>query len=275
VTASSEPPLDLAGEADLPDLEALVAAAGWNQTAADWRLFLDHGRVWCLRDAAGRAVASAALLPYPPATAWISMVLTLPEARGRGHGTRLFAHALAAAEAQGLAPQLDATPLGRPIYQAAGFRSLAGLHRWRRRGQPTSRLAAAPGGPRAAEATAWDAQALGLARPWLIEALLARGPARISDSGIALSRQGRKAVQLGPIVAGDETAAAALLGDMLAGLGPDAEVVIDAVDSRPGFTAALLETGFTVERPFTRMAKGAVPRGDDALLYAIAGPELG
>jgi hypothetical protein len=68
VTASSERPIEPAGEADLAALDALVEAAGWNQTTADWRLFLDHGRVWCIRDDAGRAVASAALLPYPPAT---------------------------------------------------------------------------------------------------------------------------------------------------------------------------------------------------------------
>jgi GNAT superfamily N-acetyltransferase len=273
VTASSEPPLEPAGEADLGDLEALVEAAGWNQTAADWRLFLDHGRVWCVRDDAGRAVASAALLPYPPATAWISMVLTLPACRGHGHGTRLFAEAMAAAEAMGLAPQLDATPLGRPIYKAAGFRSLLGLHRWRRPGQPVGTLAAGAVEPLAARE--WDRRSLGFSRPWLIEAMLARGPALVTDAGIALSRRGRKAIQVGPIIAGNEPAATALLATMLAELAPDAEVVVDAVDSRPGFTAALREAGFEVERPFTRMAKGAVPHGEDALLYAIAGPEFG
>jgi GNAT superfamily N-acetyltransferase len=272
VTASSERPIEPAGEPDLAALDALVEAAGWNQTTADWRLFLDHGRVWCVRDDAGRAVASAALLPYPPATGWISMVLTLPEARGQGHGTRLFAQAVAAAEAQGLAPQLDATPLGRPIYKAAGFRSLVGLHRWRRPASGNGAGAA----DRAGEAVAagWDQRSLGFLRPWLIEALLARGPACVTEAGIALSRQGRKATQVGPIIASDEAEALRLLDAMLDQL-DGVEVVVDAVDGRPGFTAALLKAGFAVERPFTRMAKGAVPRGNDALLFAIAGPELG
>jgi GNAT superfamily N-acetyltransferase len=272
VTASSEAPIEPAGEADLAGLEALVEAAGWNQTTADWRLFLDHGRVWCIRDDVGRAVASAALLLYPPATAWISMVLTLPEARGQGHGTRLFAKTLAAAETMGLAPQLDATPLGRPIYQAAGFRSLLGLHRWRRAGGADDDLAA--GGIEPLAAAGWDERSLGFARPWLIETLAARGPAAVLDEGMALSRQGRKAAQIGPIIAKSEAVAVKLLGVMLDKLG-GAEVVVDAVDGRPGFTAALEKAGFMVERPFTRMAKGAVPRGDDALLHAIAGPELG
>ncbi len=272
MTASSEPLIEPAGEADLADLEALVIAAGWNQTAADWRLFLDHGRVWCIRESAGQAVASAALLPYPPDTAWISMVLTLPHARGQGHGTRLFAESVTAAEALGLAPQLDATPLGRPIYKAAGFRSLLGLHRWRR---PASSTGA--GVAERVEATAaveWDRRSLGFARPWLIEALLARGPACITKAGIALSRRGRKATQIGPIIASNEAAALRLFDAMLDRLS-GAEIVVDAVDGRPGFTAALQQAGFAPERPFTRMAKGAAPRGDDALLFAIAGPELG
>ena len=273
MTASSEPPIEPAGEADLADLEALVVAAGWNQTAADWRLFLDHGHVWCIRDDAGRAVASAALLPYPPSTAWISMVLTLPEARDQGHGTRLFARAVAAAEAMGFAPQLDATPLGRPIYKAAGFRSLVGLHRWRRPASGTG--AGMADGVLPAVAAGWDERSLGFARPWLIEALLVRGPACATKVGIALSRQGRKATQIGPIIARDEAVALGLLEAILDKLGSGAEVVVDAVDGRPGFTAALLKAGFAAERPFTRMAKGAVPVGDDALLFAIAGPELG
>jgi GNAT superfamily N-acetyltransferase len=273
VTASSDPLIDAAGEADLVDLEALVAAAGWNQTAADWRLFLDHGRVWCIRDDAGRAVASAALLPYPPGTAWISMVLTLPEARGQGHGTRLFAETMAAAEAAGRSPQLDATPLGRPIYQAAGFRSLVGLHRWRRHGKCLDTVAVG-GADAIAAAAEWDRRSLGFSRPWLIQALLARGPACVTDAGIALSRRGRKATQIGPIIASSEAVALGLLDAMLDPL-DGVEVVVDSVDGRPGFTAALQKAGFVVERPFTRMAKGAVPRGNDALLFAIAGPELG
>lgn len=201
------------------------------------------------------------------------MVLTLPEARGRGHGTRLFAKAVAAAAAADLAPQLDATPLGRPIYKAAGFRSLVGLHRWRR---PASGAATGVTDQiEPAMAADWDQRSLGFARHWLIEALLARGPACVTRTGIALSRRGRKAIQVGPIIADNEGEALGLLDTMLEKLGSGAEVVIDAVDGRPGFTAALLEAGFTVERPFTRMAKGAVPSSDDALLHAIAGPELG
>ena len=39
--------------AELADAEALVAEAGWNQVAADWRIFLDFGTVYAVRDGAG------------------------------------------------------------------------------------------------------------------------------------------------------------------------------------------------------------------------------
>ena len=34
--------------AELPDAEALVAEAGWNQVAADWRMFLEFGTVYAV-----------------------------------------------------------------------------------------------------------------------------------------------------------------------------------------------------------------------------------
>ncbi len=273
MTASSEPAIGLAGDDDLPALQALVEAAGWNQVAADWRLFLELGQVWCVRDDAGRAIASAAFLPYPPATAWISMVLTAPEARGRGHGTLLFTHAVRAAEALGLAPQLDATPAGQPIYAAAGFRPLFALTRWRRTGVPPRAAAGSPVDQNAA--VMWDRQSLGFARPHIIEALMARGPAIATADGMIMSRDGRKALQLGPIIADANTTALRLLDELLAQIGPDTEIVVDALDEHGAMAARLAEAGFAKERPFSRMAKGAVPNGDRALLYAIAGPELG
>src|SRR5262245_52219709 len=43
--------------AELPAADALVAEAGWNQVAADWRIFLDFGTVHAVRTAAGRVIA--------------------------------------------------------------------------------------------------------------------------------------------------------------------------------------------------------------------------
>lgn len=56
--ASPQAPL---ADAELADVEALVAEAGWNQTAADWRTFIALGKVHAIRDD-GRVIASAAAL---------------------------------------------------------------------------------------------------------------------------------------------------------------------------------------------------------------------
>ena len=43
---------------------ALVSEARWNQIAADWRLFVEHGRVYAAHASSGRIVATSAILPY-------------------------------------------------------------------------------------------------------------------------------------------------------------------------------------------------------------------
>ncbi|MBK8008398.1 MAG: hypothetical protein IPK23_08135 [Rhizobiales bacterium] len=35
---------------EIGDADALVKEAGWNQTEADWRIFLDFGTVYVIRD---------------------------------------------------------------------------------------------------------------------------------------------------------------------------------------------------------------------------------
>ena len=99
--------------------------AGWNQVAADWEIFRALGTVYAAR-AGGRVVATAATLPYGE-FAWISMVLVAGEQRRRGLGTRLLKRCIAAFDEPGRVPVLDATPAGRPLYRALGFRGDLGL----------------------------------------------------------------------------------------------------------------------------------------------------
>ena len=64
--------------AELGDAAALVAEAGWNQTVADWRIFLELGAVRAVRNSAGRVIATAATLSYGGQFGWISMGIVLP-----------------------------------------------------------------------------------------------------------------------------------------------------------------------------------------------------
>ena len=111
----------------MPDAEALVREAGWNQVAADWEIFRALGTVYTAR-IGNRVVATAATLPYGK-FAWVSMVLVAGEQRRHGLGTQLLKRCIAALREQGRVPVLDATPAGRPLYRALGFEETWGYHR--------------------------------------------------------------------------------------------------------------------------------------------------
>lgn len=275
--------------ATLPDegtqamLGRLVAASHWNQTADDWRLFVQQGRVVAVRSPAGDIVASGAVLPMDtpvqgPHVAWISMILVLPEVRGQGLGRLVFERCLADARTAGWMPMLDATPQGEPLYRKFGFAALWRLTRWRR----DAAVSAGPATARAeAEADALvnrDAAALGFRRAAVLRDLLARKGSRVLESpgGAVLLRAGRAAHHVGPLLADDTLQAAALLTDAVAALG--GPVLIDVPDDRPAFAAHLQHLGFAPQRSFARMvlapAGTQVPHGQVEHLYAVAGPEF-
>ena len=121
--------------AELDDVGALVAEARWNQTADDWRLFIERGRVHAAHTPEGRIIATAATLPYGDRFAWVSMVLVAGQYRRRGLATLLMRRAMDDLSAARLVPVLDATPDGRPVYLALGFADCWGFHRLRRERQ--------------------------------------------------------------------------------------------------------------------------------------------
>ena len=107
--ALAEAPL---AEADLAGACALVAEAGWNQNAADWRVFLELGSTIGLKNK-DLLVATAATLPYPSGFGWISMVLVTGAFRRQGIATRLLEKCISRLLDAGMVPVLDATPAGR------------------------------------------------------------------------------------------------------------------------------------------------------------------
>ncbi len=272
--------------ADAGALTRLSAEAGWNQTADDWRLILRHGAGEGVFAADGRPLASACDVPLTRRSRWVCMVLVTPDARRQGHATRLMAARIAEIEQAGLVPGLDATELGRPVYEKLGFRPLLALSRF---------AAAAPAWPQADRSvdlaplvaadlpalTAYDEAATGSDRRFLLEHLAARcpGAAWVARSGgriagFALGRDGVRASGIGPVVADSLAVATALAA--AAGRATPGPTMIDVPDAQAGFVAALAAAGFTRQRGFTRMI-----RGDDAALdrtarlYAPAGPEFG
>lgn len=290
--------------ADLDGLLALSEAAHWNQTRDDWAWMLAHGRTRALCDH-NTLVASILVLPWPAITdqpppstaaslAWISMVLVLPEHRGKGHATRLLEESLAWLREPAqhhLLPVLDATPAGRPVYLKLGFSDQWGFTRWEhrthRRVSPGHRRhdLTAPhdkGGTRVVHEL--DQMAFGADRSLLLDSLMRRAPslalvARNHEQahGFLLARPGRVATQLGPVVARDSDTAIELADEALSRI--DGAVFIDIPDSQRTFADWVASRGFVPQRPFTRMA--LIDPNQTSLPtplvtpFAVAGPELG
>src|SRR5207244_10651472 len=80
---------------DLAAATELSAAAEWNQTPEDWQMLIGLDPHNCLAiEADGRLVSTTTLLCYSQRLAWIGMVLTSANYRGRGFARRLLAAAL-------------------------------------------------------------------------------------------------------------------------------------------------------------------------------------
>jgi GNAT superfamily N-acetyltransferase len=275
---------------ELDDVGALVREARWNQLAADWRLFIELGRVYAAHTADGRIVATTATLPYGGRFAWISMVLVAGEYRRRGLATQLMRRAMEDLATAGLVPVLDATPDGRAVYRRLGFEDCWGFQRLvRRELQRAAPVVPTPAGvairplaePDWPALCAYDAAAFGAERRAVLAGLRGRLPAAelVAEragrlAGFLLGRDGALAAQMGPLIADDDAIACALLAGALARV--EGPLFVDLADSKTELRAVLDAHGFTAVRPFTRMIHGSSRRFDDAArTFAVIGPEFG
>jgi GNAT superfamily N-acetyltransferase len=273
---------------ELADADALVREARWNQTTADWRVFIAHGHLYAAQTGAGRIVGTTATLPFGSRFAWISMVLVTGEYRRQGLATQLLRLAMADLAVERLVPVLDATPDGRPVYGKLGFQDCWGfqrLVRQERRVAPLNAIADVLIRPITdadwRSLCTYDAAAFGAERSAVVNGLRGRLPPAelIAERngrivGFSLGRDGGLASHIGPLIADDDTAACALAGRALDAI--DGRVFVDLADAKTDLRSYLDARGFAVARPFTRMAFGSSARFDDeARTFAVAGPEYG
>jgi GNAT superfamily N-acetyltransferase len=291
--ATSEPRLTVKQSltpSELDDVGALVREARWNQIAADWRIFIEFGRLYAIHGDAGRVIATTATLPYGGRFAWISMVLVAGEYRRRGLATALLRRAMADLAAAKLVPVLDATPDGRAVYRRLGFEDSWGFQRLiRREPQRAAGNVTAPASVTVrpiADADwpalcAYDTAAFGAERSAVLAGLRGRLPAAELVAvradrivGFLLGRDGGLAAQIGPLIADDDAIAGALVARALDGI--EGPLFVDFADSKSELRSILDARGFTAARPFTRMLHGSSARFDDAArTFAVVGPEFG
>ena len=285
--------LRLLSEADLPDALRLSSTAGWNQQLEDWRLLLSLAPAGCFAALDGDTIVGTSMgIPYGEFS-WIAMMLVDPAYRGQGLGRRLLEAAVGAVPAD-RPVRLDATPLGRPLYESFGFVDEATLTRFTAapdvHHQPIIGDIAKAVRPLAEAGTiaSVDRAVFGADRSAVLQWALKQCPqyARVAsptfNRAYCFGRHGRLFDQIGPVVAEDEiTPRALVISALMASSGRD--VAIDAFDECEMFTAWLRSWGFVAQRPLFRMCRaesgGAVPprgsRASDGLReYAIFGPEF-
>ena len=286
--ATTDPwPLRVLGPTDLGAARALVAETGWNQVEADWRIFLELGHLMGIDVPGHGVVATAATLPLGPDLGWIGMMLVATPFRRQGLGRQLLGQCILDLAAQGLTPGLDATAAGRELYRRYDFQDAWAITRWRReRGAPAPTpdpaVEVRPATAADLDAiAALDARAFGYERRSVLARLLERAPRAAAlalrdgePCGFLLARDGREALQLGPLVATDPAVPAVLVAHAIARVADAAYV--DLLDRHQDLRDWLATHGFTPQRRFTRMLyRRDEPSGDARLAFAIAGPELG
>lgn len=239
------PQIQVATLADLDALARLRAEIGWHRSDPLLRgvLAWEGGRIFVVRAGslvavrgaeAQEPVATTSALAAGPLGV-IGNVSVRPEFQRRGLGRLLTTHALAWQRERGVrSVWLDATPAGRPLYRQLGFTDIATS--WYvhtpLRNLRMERLAALAGPcavtiepPEALDdVAALDREAFGGDRLGLLRALASQSAcalyiARDGDGagqrplGYALTRRSEepgKGIRLGPLVAPDDSVAAAL-----------------------------------------------------------------
>ncbi len=261
--------------ADLPGAMLLSGEAGWNQTEADWLIFMRQGRAFGIKTG-DRLVASAAILPFAGGFGWISMVLVTADWRRRGLASHLMTRCIAELRATGHASLLDATPQGALVYGRLGFRTQCTMSRWRGEGGGSGAPRDAVSAQSMRRLLDRDAAVFGGDRAFLLENFLARPGSFLVESGgaFALARPGRRAIQIGPVLAEDHGSAMDVLEQAISAC--EGPVIVDLLEAGAALEPLLMMRGFEAFRTFERMLldRDDLP-GIARELMLAAGPEFG
>jgi GNAT superfamily N-acetyltransferase len=275
MTQMSVGQLRLMTASDIEDASGLSTAAGWNQSDNDWRRLLECAPRGCFGiEVEGNLVASTTAVCYQRDLAWIGMVLTHPEYRGRGFAGRLLAQALEFTEAAGIRTiKLDATGQGRPLYEKFKFVAEQPVERWIRSGSgdatPSNSSA-----PLESSLFRIDREAFGADRSELLCALGQHSAINRAPDAFLFSRPGRVANYLGPCVARDSQTAQQMIREAIT-QAASASWYWDLLPENKEAVALANDLGFRPQRFLTRMTRGKALHGRDSMIYAIAGFELG
>jgi GNAT superfamily N-acetyltransferase len=261
----------------------LKAQAGWNQLEADWLRLLDLQPNGAFVAELGGCPAGTAVTCIFGPVAWVAMVLVDQALRQRGIGRTLMEHALTFLDSAGVRTvRLDATPLGRPLYEKLGFVPDYTLTRFE---GAAPRVQAPPSVcPLARDhlegVLDLDRAVTGTDRARLILRLLDEAPdeARVVESptgveGYLVTRPGSRARFIGPCLARGGVGPL-LLADTWQRHAGETIFMDIPEENTPAHTLAL-SVELRPQRQLTRMSRGLKLQERTADIWASSGPEKG
>lgn len=274
-------------ETDIPAANDLIRPQRWNQTDDDWRRFMALEPDGCFVAVADGRVLATTTTALFDAVGWIGMVTVAPERRGSGIGRAMMARAVSYLRCAGARTvKLDATPMGKPLYDRMGFRSEYRLERGVATGRRLSSdgVVACAGGelPLIEGLLALDRRAYRVDRARMLRGLMAAWPELAAvhlsggrPDGYIVGRHGVHYEHLGPLVAETPAAAEALLRWGLS-RAEGRQVICDRPDPNEPACDLMRAYGFEPLREFTRMHLGQEPYLDrPEMIYSSSGAEKG
>jgi GNAT superfamily N-acetyltransferase len=272
---------------DIPAGLSLCRAAGWNQLARDWDLFLNVSPDDCrvAVDGSGKVVGTVTTVRYGDHFSWIGMVLVDPAIRRQGIGMKLLKESLQILKNEKTV-KLDATPAGREVYLKLDFQDEYYLSRM----HCPSVATIAPSGKQVRHSKQddlfkifpYDHKVFGAKRDSVL-GWIWKGASELSFvyerageiAGYCFGRHGQNHTHIGPVVAREESIAQELVAAVLKECSGKS-VIIDAPHHTRAWLTWLQHNGFFEQRPFMRMFIGDNKwPGKPEQQFAILGPEFG
>jgi GNAT superfamily N-acetyltransferase len=268
---------------DLPLALRLTRQACWNQTEGDWLRLLDLTPEGCFVaevDGAPRGTACTSIFGR---VAWVAMVLVDVPVRRQGIGMALVRHTIDFLDSRGVPSiRLDATPLGRPLYERLGFVPQYELARWEGRLPPAPPAHGVRPTHREqlADLVSLDREVTGTDRGALLSRLYREQPAAVRSvwrsgkiEGYVAARSGANATQIGPCIAGPAAGRLLLADAFHRHAGQDVYLDIPVAHAE---AAELARTqGLAVQRHLLRMCCGELIQERIEQLWTSFGPEKG
>ncbi|MCX7592048.1 MAG: GNAT family N-acetyltransferase [Kiritimatiellae bacterium] len=269
---------------DIPTVAALGRTVGFNQTEADWQMFLDvapRGSFVAVHN--GQVVGAVVALLYGSSVEWLGLILVEPSFRSLGIGEKLVSEVIVSIPEVGrtlvLAPEAM-----QGWWKKQGFLP-AGLYHGLVCGSVPAVsvpiLAETVSPHTIADVLQADSVAFGADRSAVLRYLVKRPGGkticqRVNGElrGFCFARSGHRYFQVGPLVAKTSVDAQNVLLALLAELTGRAATII-VPDNHKAFVSWLESLGFGEEKQWVLLTRGSAGAGLQATCFALAGPDLG